>query len=159
MLKTAKFTALALGAAMFFSPPVMAQEQAVELSGDVALEQVVEADDGTTTTVRVAPETIVPGDRLIFTTGYVNNSAEAVDDFVVTNPLPAAVRLAPDADDSLVVSVDGGANWGTLDQLQVTGEDGSVRAASHEDVTHVRWTLAQVSAGESGTLEYPAIIR
>jgi len=78
---------------------------------------------------------------------------------VVTNPLPAAVRLAPDADADLVVSVDGGESWGMLANLSVTEDDGSIRPAQHADVTHVRWTLALVRPGESGRLEYPAIIR
>ena len=159
MLKNIKTLVLAASAALTVAAPAFAQDQAVELTGDVELERTLQADDGTTTVVRVAPETIVPGDRLIFSTGYVNNGAEPVTDFVVTNPLPAAVRLAPDADAGLVVSVDGGENWGMLETLEVTTEDGSTRVATQSDVTHIRWTLAEVAAGESGSLEYPAIIR
>ena len=159
MIKLFRNAAVAMSAMMLATAPALAQQDAVELTGGVELEQIVEAEDGTTTTVRVAPETIVPGDRLIFSTDYANNGAETVTDFVVTNPLPSAVRLAPDADDNLVVSVDGGQQWGTLDTLRVTGEDDNVRAASHEDVTHIRWTLAELGAGASGSLEFPAIIR
>ena len=158
MLKTVKLTALSLAAFWLSAAPAQAQ-QAIELKGDVALEQTVTGDDGTQTVVRVAPETIVPGDRLVFSTSYVNGSSEAVTDFVVTNPLPAAVRLAPDADATLVVSVDGGENWGSLSTLQVVDAEGSPRAASHDDVTHIRWTLAEVPAGARGSVEYPAIIR
>lgn len=131
----------------------------VTLSGDVkAVETSVDAE-GNETTQLVDPDVIVPGDRLVFGTDYANNGAEAVENFVVTNPLPAAVRLADDADAALTVSVDGGTSWGTLDRLTVAGEDGEPRAATHSDVTHVRWTLASIAPGESGRLEYPAIIR
>ena len=48
----------------------------------------------------------------MFRTDYANNGNEEVTGFVVTNALPEAVRLAPDADPALTVSVDGGQSWG-----------------------------------------------
>lgn len=141
------------------SGPAAAQEKPISLEGDVKLEKTIVEQDGASRVELVEPEVIVPGDRLVFRTDYRNNGSEAVANFVVTNPLPGAVRVAPDADPDLVVSVDGGASWGTLANLTVTEEDGSVRAAQHADVTHIRWTLALIEPGESGRLEYPAIIR
>ncbi|MEL6530835.1 MAG: hypothetical protein AAGK01_00645 [Pseudomonadota bacterium] len=131
----------------------------VTLSGDVKAVKTVTDEAGSERTELVEPTKIIPGDRLIFGTDYANNSAEPVTDFVVTNPLPNAVRLAPDADPALVVSVDGAQSWGTLGDLTVTDENGANRAATHTDVTHVRWTLPSIAPGESGRLEYPAIIR
>lgn len=136
-----------------------AQEQSITLVGDVKLVKVSLDDGGETTTELVEPDTIVPGDKLIFTTAYKNVSGETVENFIVTNPLPKPVRLAGDADSDLDLSVDGGTTWGKLGELRVTNGDGTVRAATHADVTHVRWTLATVAPGESGNLEYPAIIR
>ncbi|KEO91139.1 hypothetical protein EH31_00310 [Erythrobacter longus] len=154
-LATAAFVASAA-----FAGPAFAQEASpVVLSGDVKA-VVTSADaEGKETTQLVEPTTIVPGDRLVFGTDYSNTGDEPVKNFVVTNPLPGPVRLAPDADADLTVSVDGGETWGPLASLLVTLEDGSTRAAGHADVTHVRWTLAQIAPGESGRLEYPAIIR
>ena len=139
--------------------PLSAQDQAISLSGSVMHETVSLDASGKEVTELVEPNTIVPGDRLIFGTDYNNDSDEAVDNFVVTNPLPPAVRLAPDADTTLIVSVDGGKSFGTLSQLSVLAEDGGSRPADQADVTHVRWTLPSVAPGESGRLEYPAIIR
>ncbi len=139
--------------------PLSAQDQAISLSGSVMHETVSLDASGKEVTELVEPNTIVPGDRLIFGTDYNNGSDEAVDNFVVTNPLPPAVRLAPDADTTLIVSVDGGKTFGTLSQLSVLAEDGGSRPADQADVTHVRWTLPSVAPGESGRLEYPAIIR
>ena len=138
--------------------PLSAQDQAISLSGSVMHETVSLDASGKEVTELVEPNTI-PGDRLIFGTDYHNGSDEAVDNFVVTNPLPPAVRLAPDADTTLIVSVDGGKSFGTLSQLSVIAEDGGSRPAIQADVTHVRWTLPSVAPGESGRLEYPAIIR
>ena len=139
--------------------PAVAAAQAVILQGDVKVEKTVVEADGEQRKELVDPDVIVPGDRLVMGTDYRNNGVEPVANFVVTNPLPAAVRLAPDADPALIVSVDGGSNWGPLSSLTVATEDGGTRPAQHSDVTHVRWTLARIEPGASGRLEYPAIIR
>ncbi|MEL6531003.1 MAG: hypothetical protein AAFQ27_13660 [Pseudomonadota bacterium] len=158
-LKTA-FVSAALAASALFAVPALAQEASpVSLSGDVKAVVTSTDEAGNKTTELVEPNTIVPGDRLVFGTDYSNTGAEPVKNFVVTNPLPKPVKLASDADADLEVSVDGGTSWGTLASLSVTLEDGSSRSAQHEDVTHVRWTLAEIAPGESGRLEYPAIIR
>lgn len=154
--KVALAASLIIGAA---ATPLAAQEQAVELKGDVKAVKTVTDANGNTSTELVAPEIIIPGDRLLFTTSYRNTSDEPAENFVVTNPLPAAVRLAPDADADLTVSVDGGANFAKLASLTITGEDGASRPADHADVTHIRWTLASVAPGAAGELQYPAIIR
>ena len=131
----------------------------ITLSGDVKAVKTVTDADGKERTELVDPTTIIPGDRLVFGTDYANKGAEAVSNFVVTNPLPAAVRLAPDADPALDVSVDGGKTWGALATLSMTNPDGTTRPATHADVTHVRWVLASIAPGASGRLTYPAIIR
>ena len=128
-------------------------------TGDVKAVKLITAADGSERIELLTPSTIVPGDRLIFGTDYANSGAEAVTNFVVTNPLPAAVRLAPDADPALAVSVDGGKTWGELSGLAITNADGTTRPATHADVTHVRWVLESIAPGATGRLTYPAIIR
>lgn len=152
-------SAIALVAMFGLALPAAAQEQPISLAGDVMLVKVETSETGESKTTLVEPGVIVPGDRLIFGTDYANSGAQAVNDFVVTNPVPAPVRLASDADPELTVSVDGGKNWGKLGALTVTSEAGEARAAAHTDVTHVRWVLSVVKPGEKGRLEYPAIIR
>lgn len=156
MLACAAMATLALPAL-----PLAAQTAAspIALTGDVMAEKVVTDADGKERIELVAPTTIVPGDRLVFGTDYANTGADAVSNFTVTNPLPAAVRLAPDADPALEVSVDGGKVFGVLAALTVTSSDGTARPATHADVTHVRWVLASIAPGASGRLTYPAIIR
>ncbi|BDI60861.1 hypothetical protein [Qipengyuania nanhaisediminis] len=160
-----KVIAAALAVSVPAVPAIAAQDAPdqpagpIALSGDVKAVETNRDAEGNATTRLVEPDLIVPGDRLVFGTEFANISSEPVENFVVTNPLPAAVRLAPDADPALTVSVDGGKNWGTLASLSVAEDDGTTRSATHEDVTHVRWTLAEIAAGEAGRLEYPAIIR
>ena len=149
----------ALGASLIgLAVPVHAQ-QPMELEGDVKVVKLTIAADGSRLEELVPPDVVVPGDRLVFSTSYRNAGSDPVADFVVSNPLHEAVQLAGDADPTLTVSVDGGQTWGRIAELRVAGDDGADRAARPEDVTHVRWTLAKVGPGESGRLEYPAIIR
>ena len=150
---------IALVALTGFALPAAAQQQPISLAGDVMMVKTETNAAGESTTKLVEPKTIVPGDRLIFGTDYSNSGSDAVENFVVTNPLPAPVRLASDADPELSVSVDGGKSWGKLAELSVNSEAGEARAASHADVTHVRWVLSVVEPGAKGRLEYPAIIR
>jgi uncharacterized repeat protein (TIGR01451 family) len=156
VLALAAATALALPAI-----PLAAQTAAspIALTGDVKAVKIVTDADGKERTELVEPTTIVPGDRLMFGTDYANKGGDAVTNFTVTNPLPAAVRLAPDADPALEVSADGGKTWGVLSTLTVTNPDGTTRPAAHADVTHVRCVLASIAPGAKGRLTYPAIIR
>ena len=144
--------------ALLVAAPAIAQ-QPLTLSGDVKVQKTETGDDGETKIELVDPDVVVPGDRVVFSTSYENSGAEAVEDFVVTNPLPSAVMLADDADPELTVSVDGGESWGKLAELKVEDAPGVSRDAQAADVTHIRWTLAEVKPGEKGRLEYHAIIR
>lgn len=158
-MKLFKTMLTAVAIAALPTAALTAQERPVTLTSDVKAVKTVTNADGSTKTELVAPTKNVPGDRLIFGTDYANSGAEAVENFVVTNPIHAAVRLAPDADPALVVSVDGAKSFGVLADLTVAGEDGTARAATQADVTHVRWTLSSIAPGETGRLEYPVIIR
>jgi len=135
----------------------LAAQNSVSLQGEVMVERTV-AENGTEHTVLSAPEDVVPGDRLVFSTNYRNDSGQTVENFVVTNPLPSAVVLADD-DASFVVSVDGGATFAPLAQLTVDEPQIGPRPAQVSDVTHIRWALARLAPGESGVLTYNAFVR
>jgi len=155
---------LACAAAASLAVPVLplaAQEAppAVTVNGDIKTEKAVTGADGKPAVELVEPVTFLPGDRLVFGQNYANASAEVVTNFTITNPLPEAVRLAPDADPALEVSVDGGKSWGKLAALTLTNSDGTSRPAIHADVTHVRWVIATIAPGASGRVAFPVIIR
>ncbi len=139
--------------------PVAAQAtQPIELKGDVQLDKVV-VENGREKHVMVEPKVVVPGDKLVFATAYRNTGTTAVSNFVVTNPIPTGVALAQGDAPMAEVSVDGGKTWGKLISLTVAGKDGAKRAAQSSDVTHIRWKLASVAPGASGTLTYRAVVR
>ncbi|WP_259961502.1 hypothetical protein [Tsuneonella litorea] len=140
----------------FPGTPLLAQPQSVELKGDVKVVRVVGEGDEKHEELQ-EPTRVVPGDRLAFSTRYINSGAEPAEDFVVTNPLPSAVMLAEDG--SFDVSVDGGKTYGHLASLEVANGDSGSRPATLADVTHVRWTLARIAPGAQGSLTYFAVVR
>jgi uncharacterized repeat protein (TIGR01451 family) len=150
-------------AAISMSAPVasMAQERPVSLSSDVKLVRVVrDADQGDAARIElVEPESVVPGDTLAFSVSYRNGGGEPVTDFVIVNPVPANVQLSDESASALEVSIDGGKNWGMLTELSVAETDGAERPATAADVTHLRWKIALLTPGESGTASFRATVR
>jgi uncharacterized repeat protein (TIGR01451 family) len=144
--------AIALGAGV--SAPAFAQS--VELKGDVKVVRQV-TENGKTSEQLEEPNQVLPGDKLVFTTRYTNGGAQPATDFVVTNPLPAPVKLAKV--DSFEVSADGGKTFGALSALKAAGADGKPRSAELGDVTHVRWRVASIAPGASGEVKYFAEVR
>ena len=131
---------------------------AVVLKGDVKVETTV-VEKGVEKTILATPKVVVPGNRLLFSTSYRNESATPVQNFVVTNPVPEGIAVAaPDAA-NLVVSVDGGKTWGKLAALAVKDAKGVARPAQAADVTHVRWTLATIAPGAAGAVAYHAVVK
>ena len=135
--------------------PAFAQAD-VALEADVMIVRTVE-EDGVIHEALEEPERVLPGDRLVFTTSFANGGSDVVENFVITNPLPAAVVLAENGD--FAVSVDAGVNYQALSALTVTQEDGTTRSATLNDVTHLRWTIASLAPGESGDVKYFAFVR
>ena len=131
----------------------------VTLSGTVFLEKTVTDSIGHTRVLLEEPKAVTPGDRLVFILNYRNAGNAPASDFIVTNPLPAAVAYLGSGD-SAQVSIDGGKNWGALAALKVRESDGRWRNAMPEDVTHVRWALKRtIAAGAQGKLSFRGVVR
>lgn len=144
----------------FLAPAAAAAADTVSLSSEVLVERTKQQADGTAVTVREKPELVTPGDKLIFVLSYKNQGAEPATGFVVTNPVPDAVRYAGTEGVPAEVSVDGGKNWGALSALTVAGEDGARRPAAEADVTHLRWSFDRpIPAGDGGKLSFHARVK
>jgi uncharacterized repeat protein (TIGR01451 family) len=159
-MKTYQIAAAAFALVMAVTAPAAHAQSAqpIELSGNVKVDKIV-IENGKEKHIFSEPSVVVPGDRLVFTTSYRNAGAVAVKDFVVTNPVPGGVMLAPEGAEVQVVSVDGGKTWGKLAGLSVSDGKGGNRTANAGDVTHLRWTLPEIAPGAKGTLNYNAIVR
>lgn len=132
----------------------------VALDNSVFIERVTTDAAGKQRVLLEEPKVVVPGDRLVFVLNYRNAGAQAADKFVITNPLPSAVRFADAGDTHPLVSVDGGRGWGQLDELTIQQADGSRRAAQPADVTHIRWAFQKpIPAGASGKLMFRGVVK
>ena len=153
------FSAMLVATVFAMAPaPALASNGQVALKGDVKVEKTV-TENGETRSVFEDPKVVVPGDRLLFSTSYVNTGETPVKNFVVTNPLPPAVRIAEESATALEVSVDGGKTWGRLTALMVGDGQGGQRPAQAGDVTHVHWVISEIAPHGQGQVEYRAIVR
>ena len=131
----------------------------VTLSSAVFLEKTIADSSGHARIVLEEPQSVTPGDQLVFILNYRNAGNAPASDFIVTNPLPAAVAYSGSRD-SAQVSIDGGRSWGTLPALKIREADGRWRTARPEEVTHVRWAFKNtIAAGAHGKLSFRGIVR
>ena len=149
-------------AAILIAAPVHAQAAAgdVELSSQTNVVRVVDNADGTKGSKLEPVGKVVPGDVIRFSHNYRNTGTAAATDFVLDNPVPAAIAYRGSGDGNVEVSVDGGKTFGKLAGLTVPGDDGKPRPATGTDVTHVRWVFLQpIPAGAGGTVEFDGEVK
>lgn len=132
----------------------------VALDNSVFVERVTTDASGKERVLLEEPKIVVPGDKLVFVLNYRNAGSQPADKFVVTNPMPSAVRFAGAGNAATLVSVDGGKAWGALDTLTVIQPDGTRRAAQPADVTHIRWAFQKpIPAGGTGKLMFRGVVK
>ncbi|MET3825316.1 putative repeat protein (TIGR01451 family) [Sphingomonas sp. PvP055] len=158
-IRTIAPIAIPLAALLCAAPALAAGPLQVEAK--VLTEQKTRAADGTVRVALVPARRIVPGDRVTFVLAYRNTGAQPIGNVVLDNPVPkgiayrapAATSAAPD------LSVDG-KTFGPLASLRVAAANGTTRAATPDDVTHVRWRLERpITAGAQGQLAFDAVLR
>lgn len=119
------------------------------------------ASDGTTRTTLAAPGHVGPGDRLVVQLAYRNAGASPIGDVVLADPVPANLAYRGPATGSPApdVSVDG-RSFGPLATLRVPVAGGGSRSATADEVTAVRWRLANpLAAGARGELAFRAVVK
>ena len=139
--------------------PALASHQ-VALDNDVFVERTRTDAAGRKRILLEEPKIVAPGDRLVFVLNYRNGGTRPADKFVITNPMPAAVRFADAGGTRPLVSVDGGRQWGVLADLTIAEPDGTRRAAQPADVTHIRWAFDKpIPAGGAGKLMFRGVVK
>ncbi|MEO9463266.1 MAG: hypothetical protein ABJ242_11080 [Marinomonas sp.] len=141
--------ALPMGAAALANTPV-------SLSSEVQVIRIIEKD-GTKIEALVPASKVVPGDRLVFTTVFHNQTDQTVQNCVLLNAVPKGITVA--ADGNFESSVDGGKTFAALSQLTVKNDDGSSRAANFADVSSLRWTIPSIAPGAKGEVKYFATVQ
>jgi len=133
-------------------------------SQTVQKEIVVKNEDGTTETKYVAAERIAPGESVLYSLNISNSGVQPATNLVMVMPVPSEVKYIDGSADkygsSVTYSVDGGQSFSTMESLQVVNDDGRSKAASAEDITHIRWEVAgPIEAGTSDVLSFKGRIK
>ena len=143
---------------------------AVAADGGIELRTVAETDvkvidtEGKERIERVAATKIVPGDEVIYTVYFTNHGSDTTADVVITNPVPEHLIVqeidAGQRDALVAVSVDGGSQYGSPQNLTIIDAVGRTRPVEPSDYTHVRWTLQEpLEPGEEGSVSFRALLQ
>jgi uncharacterized repeat protein (TIGR01451 family) len=149
-----------LAAILLALMPGAALAEQVSLTSHVEVIRHKADASGKQTEVLEEPKLVVPGDRLRFTLDYANNSPKPAENFVISDPIPAAVAFAGRESAGADLSVDGGKTFGKLVALSVVDAAGKKRAGLPADVTHVRWVFDRpLAPGTKGKVQFEAIVK
>lgn len=138
--------------------PVAARaERPVSFASDVFVERFAPGANGGMTRVLERADRLKSGDRVIF---VVNWKTDGAQPFTFVNPVPGTIAFQRSAEDREDVSIDGGKSWGKLANLRVREADGSIRHATPDDVTTLRWRVpVQLAAAGTGQITYRGVVR
>ncbi len=148
-----------------FTHTVLAQGK-----GKVSLKAVAEVEkegfneEGKKVLKRFPANKVIPGDTVIYTIHYANDSKETADDVSITNPVPEHMMYsegsASGKNTSVTFSIDGGKHFDAPENLKVKMDDGTERPARPEEYTTIRWTFnGSLSAGKKGVVAFAAILK
>jgi len=130
----------------------------------VEKEIIVINDDGSEITRRAPADTVVPGERIVYTLNYENDKAETPEELVLTMPVPKEVKFIEGSADAaaseVTYSADGGQSFAPRQALMVQVAGGQYVPAGAEDVTHIRWRVAgPVAPGQTGRLAFKGVLK
>ena len=128
----------------------------------VQKEQVTVNEAGESETRLVAADTVVPGEKVVYTITFQNISEESAENVVITNPISADLMYVDGSafgpGSNIQFSADGGQTFANSNELTVT-EGGVTRSAGAEDFTHIRWVMQQeLAAGAQGVARFSAVL-
>lgn len=161
-MKPIKYVAIVL--LSLFAQLALAAAGQISLKTEAFVEREVSNPDGSTSKVREPAADVFPGTEVIYVMSFSNVGDKAIEDLVVNDPVPGAMRYKAGSSfgPSSVpqVSVDGGKQYGRLDRLSVPAADGKLRAATEDDVTHVRWLVNYtLKPGNTGSVGFRAVLK
>ncbi len=138
--------------------------QALTAKQTVEKETSVIGADGAVQTVRETVDTIVPGERVIYSLNFENDKADPANDIVLTMPIPAEVQYIEGTADApqtnVTFSADGGESFSSRQSVMLMDSAGNIRAAGADELTHIRWSVpGPVEAGEGGVLSFAASVK
>lgn len=156
-----RFSILTISAAIL---TMGASAGALTATQKVEKEITVQQSDGTSETQLVSAAEVTPGEKIVYTVAFTNDSAEPATDIVLAMPVPVDVRFlegTADKDGAIVqYSVDGGETFAERSALVLPAVGGGTRAASSDNITHIQWRIAgPVPVGASDKISFKARLK
>ena len=135
------------------------------VTAEQIVEKIVYSRDaaGREVATRVAADAVTPGEEVVYTLRYANDSGDAAEGVVLIMPVPREVAYVEGSvvgDGALVTfSADGGQTYVARGRLTVADAAGE-RPAKSSEITHVKWTLtAPLAAGAKGAVSYQGVLK
>lgn len=150
--------------ALLLSGAAIAQSKGhLEVTTIVQKEIVVENDEGETVTQIVEAQSVVPGEKVVYTITFKNIGDSAAENVVITNPISESLTYvagsASNGSMQVEFSVDGGKTFGLASELRVIDID-IERPATTQDYTHVRWVMKdELEVGAEGSASFAAVLQ
>lgn len=152
---------VAVGMLLAANMQAAAAQETGALTSKIELERSSPAAGQPARKIYVAPDVVVPGDRVRITLIFTNKGAAPASGVNLVNPIPEGLLFDDTADAAgFAVSVDGGKNFGMLAALTVPVVGASARTAVAADVTHVRWLWPDaIAPGRSRSVAFFGRVR
>ncbi len=103
---------------------------------------------------REAAKLVTPGENVIYALEFKNDKAEPAGDIVLTMPIPKDVAYIEGSAEtqlaSLTYSADNGDSFSSRESVMTIDNDGSLRPAKPEELTHIRWSVSEEIAPNAG---------
>lgn len=150
--------------AVFLATVAVARAQGhIKLTSVAYVEKEIINQDGKKEIRMVPAEKVIPGTEVIFTTYYENVSKDAVENAVITNPIPRHMIFregsARGSGAVIKYSIDGGKTYDATTKLFILDEAGRKFAARPQDYTHIRWTFeSPLASGAKGEVSFKALL-
>lgn len=119
---------------------------------------------GQDVTTRVPADLVTPGETIVHTVEFINDSAAPATDLVLVIPVPEEVRYIEGSADrsgaNVLYSADGGETYQNRSTLEIPVVGGRTRTARSEDITHIQWTITgPVAVGAVDRITYKARLK
>ena len=155
-----KLTLASIALLQLAASPAIAAMTATQV---VEKETVVRSAAGVETVKRAPADKVTPGETIVYSIKYKNDSADSASGIVLVMPVPKEVSYVEGSvsgnDTNVAFSADGGKTYVARGRLTVE-ESGASRPARGDEITHIRWTLSQpVAPKGEGEISYKAILR
>jgi uncharacterized repeat protein (TIGR01451 family) len=134
------------------------------LASQIVEKEIVAKDEqGRERVKRIPADKVTPGETVVYSIRYENASAAPASDIVLVMPVPKEVAYVEGSvtgeEAQVAFSADGGRTYVARGRLTVV-EDGAARPARGDEITHIKWTLAEpVPAKTKGEVSYKATLR